>query len=203
MHWQRYDMTIDYEQTKVLYKDIDKELVLLKSLLETQHSNNMTYNPMSVFIDSKHEKMLAITSPKLSTFQENTINIAEMLHLYTALDSFSSIVSLTSKINIDGNDYNNLSIFLVSDQNAYIFILPYRINDDNKIQWLTEHESCVNVADTEPSSEIKDFVTMLFVYTHLPMPVFTIAEILSYLSYNQYGILDFRKKYNYFEMSNN
>lgn len=195
-------MTIDYELLKPIYPEFEKEIAVLKSLVEQQLCNNRNYHPMVVFINGSDSKMIAITTPNLGKFDDMAYQISEIMQLYPALDAKSAIITLLSKVNTsDSITYDSLNIFALSSDNAYILTLPFTHTENNTFVWQENHFNLTNVVDMETEHEGADFISMLFVFTHMPSPVFSVAEILSYLSHKGYIIQDFGAKFNYFQMS--
>lgn len=198
---QRHDMTVDYDTLKPLFSDIQKEVSILKSLVEQQLSNDMKYHPMVAFISHSDNRMMAVTVPNVGTFEENSYALSEIMHLFPAFSAKTAIITMTAKIDINDHLYDLLNVFILSDDSAYILTLPYTHTQNNTFTWHDDISNLTNLADMDGEHEGADFISMLFVFTHMPGPVFTSSEILSYLSYKGYAIQDFQNKFSYFEMS--
>lgn len=165
--------------------NISSEIIVLKSLLESLHSHGNSYLPMLTFFSDKDTRLFTVNTPAQQTFDDSLIRISEALHLYSAANCESVVISLNASIHKDDVQYSSLIVFLLSDSAAWQINLPYIIQSDNTFFWhndLFEVNQIVEEDIHSIENLTKDMLTMFYVYTHIDHSPYTLSEVLSYLS---------------------
>lgn len=193
-------MTDTYQNIIEHYSNFPTEVQILKSLLENQVAKDLSFHPMVTYIGSSQEKSIVLFAPRAGTHQENSYYVSEMLQLYPTINPYAAIIVMIGKLEHEDKLFPILNIFFVNEHVAFIAAFPYEI-DNNKVIW---HDSLNIVAGLEEAAyeaDAKDFIGMIYLYTHLAASPFVSSDVLSYLSYNNYGIQTHENHYNYFHLT--
>lgn len=180
-----------------LVEDIEQEAFVLKSTLETTYLTDGKYIPFLVFYKNPKEKTFAIAPQESDSFIYRMKNIAEVLHLYSALDASAVTITFTSKISIHDNEYELFNLFVLNQDHAWLVHYPFTV-EDGIVKWYPELDSCTPVDSYDFDEVGKDMVSMFYNFIHIQESAFTVAEILSYLSTTDAAIHQFDQKYEYF-----
>lgn len=191
---------INFNSISDLITDIENEIKICKSLLESVKSeNNSEYVPMIVFYSNSDTKQLVVAPKSTQDFDEKMLAIAEAMHLFTPLESYAAILSLTTKMKHDDELYEALTLHVLSQDHAYNIILPYQFIN-NTVVWNDDlaYSSMIDEEDIDDTG--KDIVSMLYLFVHIEKSIFSPSEILSYLSSKGAAIHQISTKIEYFNV---
>lgn len=161
---------------------IHQEIDTLKHTVEKCVSQNSNYLPMLTFMSTADDRMLTVTVPRQDNHEDTFVRIAEVLHLYSAIEPYSVVVSLSTKKEINNQHYDALTIFILTSDFAGILSIPYTVDSSNTVLWHDDLFEMENVDDQDFDPTTKDMITMFFFFTHIEKPAYTASEVLSYLS---------------------
>ena len=119
--------------------NLSTEVKILQSLCETMFFSQKKYQPMATFYSDSSTRFITLTISPQTNFEDSLIRLSEILHLYSAIEAQSAIVSLTAKVNINDNSYESLMIFILSEEHAWHMMLPYTFDSDQNVRWLNDH----------------------------------------------------------------
>lgn len=103
--------------------------------------------------------------------------IAAVMQSYVALGADSALITNFSNY---AEDHAMVSM-VVSEQNAFVFVQPFSIEQGNVI-WKTEEYISSQVDEFDFDAVGNDIVSMYYHFTHLNHALYTVEEIYSYLS---------------------
>lgn len=151
-----------------------------------------SFAPMLSFFDSSGNLTIGVQLSSYEDKQTMYKNIAEIMQLYPALNSsaciFASDVRLTT---YNSNSQNSktqpateaLSLTFVNTELSAVLTMPYQIHD-RKVVWQEQDFAISNFAEDDPSKVYQgDMIELFFIMTHLEGGLFSVPEILNYLSY--------------------
>ena len=189
------------DDIKLVVDNIEEEVSVLKTLLEKGYQEGYAYSPMVVFYKDPKTKTIVVSPSDNDTFAGRMYAISEILHLHTAMYSWSSVVSFTSTVEVDGEEKSALNIFVMCELSAYIITLPF-IAEGSNVTWFPELDSLHTSETIELDESGRDLLTMFNIYIRLIKSPFTAPEILSYLSSKNMAISQLDSiKVPYFDMS--
>lgn len=191
---------INFNTISEIITDIENEVRICKSLLETTRKNHdSNYAPMIVFYSDPDTKQLVVAPKIQDEFEDSMLAVAETMHLYSSLKSYAAILSMTTKMMDEDILYEALILHVLSDEFAHNIVLPYRIIDNN-IVWNDDLAYSSAIDEEDIDSKGKEIVSMLYVFTHINESIFSPAEILSYLSSKGAAIHQISTKIEYFNV---
>lgn len=174
-----YKLHESFEQyNSIIHQEID----ILKHTVEKCVLEGGRYSPMLTFMSSISERMLTVTIPYQDNYEDTFLRIAEVLHLYSALESYSVVVSLSAKKEINNQQYDVLTVFTLTDNYAGILSIPYTVDSSKVVIWHDDLFEMENIDDQDFDPTTKDMITMFFFFTHIEKPAYSASEVLSYLS---------------------
>jgi len=182
--------------------NFESEVAILKTVVESAHSRNQSFCPMIVFYNDPNTRSIVVV-PQFNNDRSIMMrNLADTLHLYSALKSFCATIAFTSKGIVDDEETDLLNIFIISDDAAFHVQAIFSIEGD-KINW-NENLNYIDVNDksNEFSEKSKDFFSMLYHYSHIENNPFTVSEILSYLSSRGAEIAQISSNISYINFAN-
>lgn len=162
--------------------NLDTEVKILQSLCETMFSSQKKYQPMATFYSDSSTRFITLTISPQTNFEDSLIRLSEILHLYSAINAQSAIVSLTAKVNINDNSYESLMIFILSEEHAWHMMLPYTFDSDQNVHWLNDHFETNEIYTEDHQNISKDMMNIFFLFTHTTPSPYSTSEVLSYLS---------------------
>jgi hypothetical protein len=187
------------EELQEIVSDIKSDIGASKTVIEQIGEEIPTTIAMYSDVNTRN---IVITVPRGETFNETLANISKALHLYVYTDSHACVISMRSTIVIEDNNYLCLTMYILSEDKAYILTIPY--TRDTDVTWYNELAEVTPVDDQEFDEQGKDMITMFYIFINNVMPqnIFTPEEILSYLSSTDAAvkILD-DKTYSFFDFS--
>lgn len=166
--------------------DFQDELSVHKVLVEKSFDRSEKYSPMLIFYTDPVVKNTVVV-PHHDNFNDLLPRVSEIMHLFSALDCSSVIVSIASKIAIDDVDYDSVNFFIAARHAAYIYYMPYRV-EDNSIKWYDEVCFAQELLSTDFDINGQDLINIIRAHVHLEKPAFSASEVLNYLSYQGYAI---------------
>lgn len=161
---------------------IHQEIDTLKHTVEKCVAQNGHYSPMLTFMSSRDERMLTVAVPHQNNLEDTFVRIAEVLHLYSAINSYSVILSMVTKKEINDYQYDTLTVFTLTSDFAGILSIPYTVDSSNVLTWCDDLFQMEDIDDQDFDPTTKDMITMFFFFTHVEKPAYTASEVLSYLS---------------------
>lgn len=191
---------MNLDAVKELVEDIEQEVDIIKSTLQTVTSEGDSFVPMVIFYKNPTTKLLVVAPNSDGEIQDKLMAIAETLHLFTALPASSAIVTLESKVSCDDEIYSALNLFVISEPSATMLQFPYRI-ENNTVTWFEQYNQCQPIDDVDMDEVGKDIATMLFYFVNLQHNFFSAPEILSYLSKTGAAIGQINTKIEYFNFA--
>lgn len=177
------------EDTKPKIHDIcskaDEEFDLLRMTLEQMISQNHSFNPMMTFFSARDKRSAALVIPPQSETVQTIARISECLYLYTPMRSHCVFITLPSDIDDDDGKFlsHSISTFLLSDECAFLKIMPYTIDSNNKVVWTTEKFETLNILEKNFQGLSKEMVNLFYMFTHLEDAPYTVQEVASYLTF--------------------
>ena len=194
------DMTLDLENIKETCSIIEDEISVLQQTLQEHLINDHSYSPMITFFTSPDTRALAVVPPNQPSFQDTLVRMSEIFYIYSPLASHCCVISIDSTIKNDqGSDIDCFHVFVISEEQGYVIMLPYSKDSSNNLTWHSEDFTAQNILDTEFQGQTKEMINLFYTFTHLNSPPFTVNECLSYLSHVGAAILVFDSfKINYY-----
>lgn len=196
-------MTYLKESALELCPVLEEELSILRSVLENNISNEKNFSPMLTFFSDPTTRKLAVVTKIHDNFIDTLSHISSALFLYPAINAHHAIVSMYSEIHDDDGNKTAEAInsFLISEDYGIIITMQYTVSN-NTVTWLYDNFECVSISDAPFTGISKEMANMLFMYTHMEKPVYTVQELLSYLSYSGAAVHQFgEQKVTYYHMS--
>jgi hypothetical protein len=192
---------MNYDNVVALVEDIENEVAIIKTVLENCSSVNENFVPMLIFYSSPKDKQLVVAPAWGDTFQTRMRSIADALHLFSAIRSYSVIVSFCTKAEYDNITYQMLNVYVMSEEHASAITLPYSTDDNGVVNWEDRYSSISSIDELETDDTGREVFSMFYHYLHLTESVLTPSNILTYLSARGAAIVQFSSKYQYYEMS--
>ena len=196
-------MTYLKESALELCSVLEEELSVLRAVLENSVTNGKSFSPMITFFSDPSTRTIATVTKVHEDFVDTLSHISSALFLYPALNAHHAIITLHSEIHDDDNNKTSdaINTFLISEDYGIIITMHYTVSN-NTVTWLYDNFECVSIADAEFTGISKEMANMLFMYTHMEKPAYTVQELLSYLSYSGAAIHQFgEQKVTYYHMS--
>lgn len=176
-----------YDSISMLIQNIADEVDIHKSVLEKMVLNGEPYAPMCIFYNDASTKHYLVVPKFDGDLKALMPKLSAAMHLYTALDSYSALITIASKIGIDDVIYDSINFFIVSKQMAFAYYLPYtQVNGE--ITWHEDLSYVIELASAEMDQAGMDFVHMVHAHVHTENAPFDSSEILNYLSYHGFAI---------------
>ena len=165
------------------FTDIHFQIDICKeAYTNTILSGSSTY-PTIVFYKNFDYPYLTVISPKGPSYEDTMSNVTTALHLYSPLKACGCYVVLDSFYTIDNQTHNAINIFLMSEINAFSIILPYvKVEEDNSIIWLDDKCFISSIDDQELDEIGKTIVSSFYLFVNSQNILFTVQEIMSYMS---------------------
>lgn len=198
-------MTFLKESAIELCPVIEDELGIIRSVLENSVNTGKSFSPMLTFFDSPTTRKIAVVTTLHQEFIDTLSEVSAALFLYSSLNAHHATVSLHSEIHDDdGNKTAEaVNVFLISEDYGIIITMQYTLSN-NTVTWLYDNFECVSIADAPFTGISKEMANLLFMHSHMDKPVYTVTELLSYLSYSNVAIHQFGDTpVTYYQMSQN
>ena len=151
-----------------------------------------SFAPMISFFNSSGNLSIGVQLGNFESKRSMYKSIAEIMQLYPALEASACIfVSDVRMTTYDSNSQNSktqpateaLSLTFVNSELSAVLTLPYKIIN-NKVVWQEQDFIVSNFAEEDPSKVYQgDMIELLYIMTHLEGKLFSVPEILNYLSY--------------------
>ena len=172
---------IDYTEVIKSCKEINTEISILRSVVESSATTNTIVDPLVIFFQDDDSRSVVIGFHKPNSLEDTIVRFSEVMHLYGAIDSSAAIVVMTAKMNNDNTIYETLNLFLLTENKGWVITLPYIIHN-NIVTWYDDLSEIIDVDDTHYDGSMKEMISMLYFLTHVSNQAYTAPEILSYLS---------------------
>ena len=195
-------MTI--ETIRGYIEDIDNEISILKTVVESNVQRNDIFAPMVVFYNRKNNQQvrdLVVVPKYYDDFSDRMRSVAEAMQLYSATRASAVIVAMVNQIIADDNRCHALTVFACNDDNAYMMQYPMTPQPDGSVEWHENLIEIVSVDNYDYDETGRELVSMLYMFVHMPNALFATSELLSYLTYNNAAISDMNNSYSYYDMS--
>jgi len=181
--WHTEDIMLTINQDIInIFNDAEDQINHQKSVFEEMYFSDSNYSSMvALYVD--HDQPYAIAVPPPTSSLEETIpRLAEILHLYPAMNCHAAYVTLQSTYELEDKEYGALNIFFMSHSNAFNMTLPYK-EENNYIVWYDNLSTTIQVDDQDLDSTGKDIVSIFYTFVNSNEISFTKEDVLSYLSY--------------------
>lgn len=176
-----------YDHLKFLIEDISDEVDIHKSLLEKVRINNDHYSPMCIFYSDASSKHYLAVPQFDGDIKALMPKLSAAMHLFSALNSHSALITIASKIGIDDVIYDSINFFVVSKEMAFVYYLPYT-EVNGQFNWHEDLSYVVELSSAEMDQAGIDFVHMIHAHVQVDAPPFEASEIFNYLSYNGFAV---------------
>jgi len=174
-----YKIHESFEQhNSIIHQEIDT----LKHTIEKCVAEKTSYSPMLTFMSSVDTRTLTVVIPNQNNYEDTFVRLAEVLHLYAAIEAYCVVISISTKKEIDNKQYDVLTIFNLTSDFAGIISIPYTVDSSNALTWHDDLFQIEDIDDQDFDPTTKDMITMFFFFTHIEKPAYTASEVLSYLS---------------------
>ena len=185
-------MTFLSESALELFPILEQELSVLRSVLEETVAAGKSFCPMLTFFDSPTTRKIAVATKIHQDFGDTLSEISAALFLYSSINAHHATLCLHSDIQDDDGDKLSeaINLFLVSEDYGFMITMQYTVSN-NTVTWLYDNFECISIVDAPFTGVSKEMVNMLFMHSHLEKPVYTVNELLSYLSYIDVDIHQF------------
>lgn len=184
-----------------IISDFATELSIHKSVAEQAVARSDTYNAMVILYSNSNTKHLLVL-PTAKSFVDILPQVSEILHLYSALQSYAALIVLPSKASVDGEIYESINFFIAARHAAFIYYAPYKI-ENNTCVWNENSFFSEELLESNLDANGKDLANVIRAHIQLDKSPFTASEVLNYLSYHEYPIqfLDENNVITYIDMS--
>jgi hypothetical protein len=181
------------EMQAVLYSipDFQDEVNILKHVCQNSFKNNDPFVPMYIFYNSFKKKSYLILPPYEEELVEQDPYFEKhsiICHSFAALRASTLLVLECGNITMDNKQYSALKFFVFTRFSAFIYVLPFELDENKEASWLNSQESIQEVMKVDYSQKTKDFVNIANAHVTVEKPIFTAPEIFSYMSYHDYII---------------
>jgi hypothetical protein len=168
--------------------DLEQSIFAAKSMIESDHSNiDTTFIRMyqkPFFSEDNSVPQLIFVS--VDTVKDDLIKkyyrTAAVMQAYNSLSADS--VLITNSVTYENDDLsesNSLVVMALSPDNAYLFVNPFTVQD-NEIIWHEENFTSSHVDDFQFDSLGNDIISMYYHFTHLDNILYSSSEVYSFLS---------------------
>jgi len=154
-----------------------------------------SFIPMLTIFKSKSEIAISIQCRPFVDKDDMYKAYAEMLQYYSASDAHSFIIANDVRISTYQQDNPHskkqdatdaLSLSFVSSDSSGLLTLPYRIVD-NQVLWSEKDFTLSNLTEDDPTKTFQgEMVELFYTMSHLDGALFTIPQLLNYLSYKKF-----------------
>lgn len=156
-------------------------------------TNNAAYRPRLVFFDFFGDKIFGIVARSYVDETDFKSCIAEMMYSYSAVHAEACVLVLDSTYKSkDSKNVNNcLHCYFVGDKSAGVVFLPYTLNG-KEVVWDTAQQSSKEIDLKDHDGVTQEMIELLYAYTHLDKPPFSINDLLSYYTSMHYQFRSFK-----------
>lgn len=171
--------------------DFYNEVNILKSVCQNSFKNNEPFVPMYIFYNSSREKSYLIIPPYDEGAEEQDPYLEKhstICHAFSSLAAKTLLILECGNIKINDEQYSALKFFVVTPYVAFIYILPFELDEDRDVSWLHSEELIQEVMKVDSIDKTKDFVNIVNAHVTVDKPVFNTSELFSYMTYNEYII---------------
>jgi hypothetical protein len=154
-----------------------------------------SFIPMLTIFKSKSEIAISIQCRPFIDKDDMYKAYAEMLQYYSASNAYSFIIANDVRISTYQQDdphskkqdaTDALSLSFVSSDSSGLLTLPYRIVD-NQVLWSQKDFTLTSLTEDDPTKTFQgEMVELFYTMSHLDGPLFTIPQLLNYLSYKNF-----------------
>ena len=154
-----------------------------------------SFVPMLSIFKTKNEMAISIECRPFKDKNDMYKAYAEMLQYFSAADAHSFIMANDVRMSTYKQDdphskkqdaTDALSLSFVSSDSSGLLTLPYRIVD-NQVLWSQKDFSLTNLTEDDPTKTFQgEMVELFYTMSHLDGPLFTIPQLLNYLSYKKF-----------------
>lgn len=150
------------------------------------------YRPRIVFYDFFGYKSFGIASRPYVDQSDYMTCIAEMMYAYSALSSEACVLVLDSYITKNGQNVGNcLYCYFIGDKSAHMACLPYSYSND-EVVWDLSKQTSEEIDLKDHDGMTQQMVELLYAYSHLDKPPFSLSDLLSYYSSMNYQFRAFK-----------
>jgi len=122
-------------------------------------------------------QLIFVAADNVDNKEDKYYRIAAIFQAYSSLGADSALV--TNFVNF-GDNHAMLTMCL-SAENAYLFVQPFQI-ENNNIIWNEDQDFSSHVDDFDFDSTGNDIISMYYHFTHLNHVLYKTSEIYSFLS---------------------
>lgn len=183
--------------------NLDDEVSVLKTVLESSVQRGEQFAPMLVFYSDAETRHIVVVPKYYEDFTDRMTSIGEALHLFSAMKAHSVVVAMTNTMSKDDKMYNVLTLFVLSNESGWIVEHPFNVSANRSVTWHHDmvETTAVDYYDFGSDETGREMVSMMYHFTHLPDSIFRPAEILSYISSTGGIFTQINSKYQYFDVS--
>jgi hypothetical protein len=152
-----------------------------------------SYRPRLVFFDFFGNKTFGIVARPYTDATDYMSCIAEMMYAYSALKSDACVLVLDTFLLKNNERVGScLYCYFIGDKSAHIVCLPYSYSED-QIVWDTPQSTFQEVDLKNHDGATQQMIELLYSFSHLDQPPFSLSDLLSYYSSVNYQFKAFRK----------
>lgn len=182
-----------YPSITELIANFAEEVDVQKPVFERMVTDSETLCTMCVFYTSSIQKDYLVVIPQSNSFDESLPKLSEALHLFSARNCHSVLVTIPSKVALDNVVYSSINFFIAATHAAYVYYLPYTVTQDpdtghSVIIWHDNISFAEQLSTADIDQSGIDFVNLLHAHVNVEAAPFDASEVLNYLSYHGFAI---------------
>lgn len=150
------------------------------------------YRPRLVFFDFFGNKSFGIVARPYADQTDYMSCIAEMMYAYGALKSDACVLVLDSFL-VKNNERigSCLYCYFIGDKSANVVCLPYNYSED-QVVWDLSKQTSQEIDLKNHDGMTQQMIELLYAFSHLETPPFSLSDLLSYYSSTNYQFKAFK-----------
>lgn len=186
MNYKQLDVFVPNAQTHVEH--------LLKTFQQTVSENGVnSFVPMCIYLNSKGDVMLTLTSRPWSDKDDMYKSFAEMLYAFNPIKCecvmFVNDVLLTKYDSREphaktAEAQDAINISFISKESSALVNVPYSVKENNDISWHFDLAIISPLSKEDPTELYQgDMVELFYIMSHIDSSPFSMAQLVNYYSF--------------------